>query len=207
MTEAEWLAETDDPYRMLNYLGRRVSSRKARLLACACFRRRKPKLRKWEQQTVEVAERYADGQASPEEMQQAQDDSVGKSGVVWVTMDMDMDYCTAVEAARCAGEWRDEPGQCSLVRDLFGNPFRPLPPKKGKRQWNDKLAVWLNWNDGTVVKLAQALYDDRAFDRLPILADALEDAGCTHAEVLAHCRGAGPHARGCWVVDLLLGRE
>jgi hypothetical protein len=56
---------------------------------------------------------------------------------------------------------------------------------------------WLSWNDGTVVKMAQAIYDDRAFDRLPILADALEDAGCSDADILAHCRSEGPHVRGC----------
>jgi hypothetical protein len=59
----------------------------------------------------------------------------------------------------------------------------------------------------SVISLAKAAYTDRAFDRLPILADALEEAGCTDAEVLAHCRGEGPHVRGCWVVDLILGKE
>jgi hypothetical protein len=83
-----------------------------------------------------------------------------------------------------------------FLRDIFGNPFRP---------------VWvhpdsLTWNDGTVPKLAQTIYDDRRFDLLPILADALEEAGCDHADVLAHCRGSGSHVRGCWVVDLLLGK-
>jgi len=57
---------------------------------------------------------------------------------------------------------------------------------------------------GTVIKLAQAIYDDRAFDRLPILADALEEAGCTNIDILEHCRVPGPHVCGCWVVDLLL---
>jgi hypothetical protein len=65
----------------------------------------------------------------------------------------------------------------------------------------------LTWNDGIVIKLAQAIYEERAFDRLPILADALEEAGCSDTEILAHCRGPGPHVRGCWVVDLLLGKE
>jgi hypothetical protein len=55
--------------------------------------------------------------------------------------------------------------------------------------------------------LAQAIYEDRAFDRLPVLADALEDAGCTNSDLLGHLRGPGPHARGCWVLDLLLGKE
>jgi hypothetical protein len=62
------------------------------------------------------------------------------------------------------------------------------------------------WRTATVVQLAQGIYDDRAFDRLPILADALQDAGCDHADVLNHCRDTGPHARGCWVVDLILGK-
>jgi hypothetical protein len=65
----------------------------------------------------------------------------------------------------------------------------------------------LVWNDGTVVKLAQGIYDDRAFDRLPVLADALEEAGCDNAEILSHLRGSGPHVRGCWAVDLLTGRS
>jgi hypothetical protein len=85
--------------------------------------------------------------------------------------------------------------QCGFARDIF-NPFRPVTIDP----------TWLAWNDGTVVKLAQAIYDERAFDRLPILADALEEAGCDPAELLAHLRGPGPHVRGCWAVDFLLGR-
>jgi hypothetical protein len=64
-----------------------------------------------------------------------------------------------------------------------------------------------SWLTSTIVFLAQAIYDDRAFDRLPILADALEDAGCTNADILEHCRQPGEHGRGCWVVNLLTGRE
>jgi len=66
---------------------------------------------------------------------------------------------------------------------------------------------WLTWNDGIVLKLAQAIYGDRAFDRMPVLADALEEAGCDNADILAHCRERGDHVRGCWVVDLLLGKS
>jgi hypothetical protein len=68
-------------------------------------------------------------------------------------------------------------------------------------------SAWLLWNAATVWKIAQAIYDDRAFDCLPILADALEEAGCDNADILDHCRGPGPHVRGCWVVDMLLGKE
>jgi hypothetical protein len=84
-----------------------------------------------------------------------------------------------------------------LVDCLFGNPFRPITIDP----------AWVAWHDGTVRKLAQAIYDERRFDDLPILADALEEAGCDNADILAHCRQPGEHVRGCWVVDLLLGKE
>jgi hypothetical protein len=95
-------------------------------------------------------------------------------------------------------QWQDSNLQVALLHDIFGNPFRPTPPLP---------AVVLARNDGTVPKLAQAIYEDRAFNRLPILADALEEAGCNNADILAHCRGPGPHVRGCWLVDLILGKE
>lgn len=64
-----------------------------------------------------------------------------------------------------------------------------------------------SWRTTTVTALAQGIHTDRAFDRMPVLGDALEDAGCSDAEVLAHCRGGAAHHRGCWVVDLVLGKE
>jgi hypothetical protein len=87
--------------------------------------------------------------------------------------------------------------QADLLRDLFGNPFRRPRLKRH----------WLKWDGGTVVQVSRAVYDERAFDRLPILADALEEAGCADADILNHCRRPGEHVRGCWVVDLLLGKE
>jgi hypothetical protein len=86
--------------------------------------------------------------------------------------------------------------QAKLLRDIFGPlPFRSIAVDP----------AWRVWNDGTVVRIARASYDEQAFDRLPILADALEEAGCDDADILAHCRQHGPHIRGCWVVDLILG--
>jgi hypothetical protein len=84
--------------------------------------------------------------------------------------------------------------QAVLLRDVVGNPFLPVVLV------SDLLMPH-------VVVLSQAIYDDCAFDRLPILADALEEAGCTDAVILGHLRGPGPHVRGCWVLDLLLGKE
>src|SRR5262249_53337128 len=84
--------------------------------------------------------------------------------------------------------------QCLLFRDIFGNPFRPIAPNP-------------YWRTATAVALAEGIYADRAFDRLPILADALEDAGCDSAPPLAHLRGDGPHVRSCWALDLVLGKD
>jgi hypothetical protein len=66
--------------------------------------------------------------------------------------------------------------------------------------------AWLRWQDGAAVHIVKAIYDERRFQDLPILADALEEAGCTDPEILGHCRGTGPHVRGCWVVDAILGK-
>jgi hypothetical protein len=85
--------------------------------------------------------------------------------------------------------------QSRLLRDVC-NPFRRT----------DADPKWLRWNNGALPKMARAVYDGRRFADLPVLADALEDAGCTDAAVLGHCRGGGEHVRGCWVIDLLLGK-
>jgi hypothetical protein len=84
--------------------------------------------------------------------------------------------------------------RANLLRELFGNPFQEVAVAP----------TWLTWNDRTVPRLAQAIYEERRFGDLPILADALEEAGCDHADVLAHCRQPGVHVPGCWVVDRLL---
>jgi hypothetical protein len=95
--------------------------------------------------------------------------------------------------------------QASLLRDLFGNPFRPPPSIDPS---------WLAWSGGTILRLAQAAYEGRALPsgelevgRLAVLADAMEDAGCTDPDLLSHLRGPGPHVRGCFVVDALLGKS
>jgi len=83
--------------------------------------------------------------------------------------------------------------QTELLRCVYGNPFRPI-------------ALECAWLTSTVLSLAQQIYDSRDFSPMPILADALQDAGCENDEVLNHCRGEGVHVRGCWVLDRLLGK-
>jgi hypothetical protein len=102
----------------------------------------------------------------------------------------------ADQAAFDAGRTCERRAQADLLRDIY-RPFRAAAVD----------ADWLTWGSGTVAKLAAAIYDERAFDRLPVLADALEEAGCADAELLAHLRGPGPHVRGCWAVDALLGKR
>ncbi len=83
--------------------------------------------------------------------------------------------------------------QLKLFHEIIPNPFRPISLDPA-------------WLTSDVLALARGIYDERAFDRMPILADALQDAGCDNDNVLSHCRGDSPHARGCWVVDLVLGK-
>jgi hypothetical protein len=87
--------------------------------------------------------------------------------------------------------------QADLLRDITGNPHHP----------ETLVAHWLYWHDGTVRKIAQTIYEERRLGDLPILADALEEAGCENARILAHCRESGTHVRGCWVIDLLLRKD
>lgn len=84
--------------------------------------------------------------------------------------------------------------QANLLRDIFGNPFRPI-------------AFNPAWRTATVKQLAEAIYEEKAVDRMPILGDALEEAGCSNADILNHCRQPGEHVKGCWVVDLILAKS
>jgi len=94
--------------------------------------------------------------------------------------------------------WEIDPAErdphSTLIRDVFGTPSCPV-------------TLDPSWLAPAVVSLAQTVYDARSFDRMPELADALEAAGCTNNDILDHCRGPGPHVRGCWVLDLILGKK
>ena len=231
MTEAEWLA-CDDPEPMLEELRGRASDRKLRLFAVACCRRIWRLIPRRYLTSVEVAERFADGQATLRDLEQVlkgewptHDGTPGFQVEAAAGYSADQDAFTAADQASGWAAWAAEgqPGseawlpvwqemnrtenqlrrdeqmteQVPLLRDILGPlPFRPVTIDP----------AWLRWNYGTVPAVARRIYDERAFHDLPILADALEDAGCTDPDILAHCRTDGPHVRGCWVVDLLLGK-
>jgi hypothetical protein len=234
MNEAGWLA-CENPGPMLVWLGRAASARKLRLFACACCRRVGHLLNdRGAHAALATAERFADGLVGDGERSAARRAAQQASQTRAVTnqpptfprwerrVASAIYYATAADAwegaykaRQLAAEalfWRaggfDTPdwqavepaerrAQTELLRDLFGPlPFRAVAIDP----------AWLAWGGGTVVKLAAAAYDERAFDRLPILADALEEAGCADEAVLAHLRGPGPHVRGCWALDLLLGK-
>jgi hypothetical protein len=224
MTEEEWM-DCTDPGEMFRVLVGKASDRKMRLFACACCRRVWNLLDEGSRKAVEVAERFADGQASDQELAEARKLYGGPFTLTGFEV-IDLPDVTsentfgAASGAMARAEMlllsvgragthagltpedfmrrdAEKAAQCDLLNDIFGNPFRPTPIDR----------AWLAWNGGAVRRRAQAIYDDRAFDRLPLLADALQDAGCTDEGILGHCRGPGPHVRGCWVVDLLLGRQ
>lgn len=109
------------------------------------------------------------------------------------------DPCATAAASGANGDWTaayraEHAVHVVLAHDIFGNPFRPV-------------SFLPEWRTSTVVSLAKSLYESRDFGPMPLLADAIQDAGCEHADILDHCRGAGPHVRGCWVVDLVLGKS
>jgi hypothetical protein len=227
MTEDEWL-KSNDPVLMLNSLGvdedwvrrgwlRRkfrtppaISKRKLFLFVSgivaafeACEDRADQRSR-WQRLTAAL-EMRADGQA------RASNVELARSAVEWEkdnpswgerligASEWDFGppslHCPFAAALSYADSCNPERGSKTL-HELIGNPFRTITVDRS----------WLTWHDATVRKLAQGIYADRDFDHLPILADALEDAGCDNADILAHCRGPGPHVRGCWVVDLILGK-
>jgi hypothetical protein len=294
MNEAEWFSGSD-PQTMMEFLRTAragggtaryrsevlLSNRKLRFFACGCCRQVWDRLTDpRSRQAVEVAERYADGEATEEEFTAAQNDvdqafrdlgnptrtwSVERKAW-WIVRSCLLGPRQAVmEATKM--ELEGSPAtQAALLRCLFGNPWRPVtvahdgwkdPKSKIIADWRleEKTVFWksdwkrlLVWNGGTVPLLARAIYAERRWEDLPILADALIEAGCPEEERCRHCeasgyhryadfadgtpnysdsapcgwcggdgrvphpllphlRGPGPHAKGCWVVDLILGKS
>jgi hypothetical protein len=109
-----------------------------------------------------------------------------------------MVYAAQAAAGAAAGAVPGEhPVQAALLRDIIGNPFRPAALD----------SAWLTWHGGLVVSMAQRMHDTRDFSDMPVLADALEEAGCQDQDILGHCRSGREHVKGCWLIDLLLGQS
>ncbi len=204
MTEDEWLA-CIDPGEMVWFLRGRVSDRKFRLFACVRARQTRHLLRDKRSKTaIEVGERLADGAISERTRAAAWNAAQevarglrrGKQRraawfAAWSVFPIADE--AALHAAWDFTDLMEFPFLCDLLRDIIGNPFRSV-------------AVARSWFTPAVAGLSETVYQERAFDHLASLADALEEAGCRDADILAHCRGPGPHIRGCWPVDLILGR-
>jgi hypothetical protein len=218
MTPEQWLA-CRDPVAMLTHrqLDREDRSRKVRLFLCGCCRLIWDTLPDDRNRlAVEVGERLADGRAGPDEVSEAYAKAilgVGSSrprSARWEAVMASTGTLTRgdrvgigyairiVEITRRASPARRRTGlaeaQCDLIRDLFGDPFRP--------EFFDPA-----WATPTAVELARDIYDGRDFARMPSLGDAIEEAGCADSRILDHCRNGVGHARGCWVVDALTGRD
>ncbi len=199
MTEAEWLT-TDEVPAMLRHVAPTASDRKNRLYLCAgCRLIARELYDPASLAAVEAGERLADGRATPGEVEAAHDAWGAALYMYDFSGDLNAGTHLAGECLQPNPLWDGTFGLIRKVRwpgrwlvdCVYGNPFRPVAP-------ND------TWLSPTAVAVAHAIYDNKTFHDLPILADALEDAGCDSPELLAHCRADTDHARGCWAVDLVL---
>jgi hypothetical protein len=229
MTEQQWL-ESGDLREMLEFLRNRASERKLRLFAVACCRHLPWSLELLQEESafvqplVKLAESFADGLLTRDEARVAQAAAQEKAKKRWDHLQCYVITAIAcledraIDAARIAADiaseiayeayvdkLRDSQAQeaCEIpmdqpaagwLRDICGNPFRSV-------------TFSLGWRTDTAVSMARQMYESQDFDGMPILADALQDAGCDNAPILEHCRGPGPHVRGCWAVDLILAKE
>jgi hypothetical protein len=238
VTEAEWLARPHDVlrrlYAMIRFLEvREGNDRRLRLFACACCRRVWDLLQVEVARTiVELSEAYADGEASDAELEAMWDhhdlrNLAGDTSPPISRRVLDAHVAAGwlaeapVHAISISQRTSGEPAsdfiaspdnafglgravphggaavaeQMQLLRDIFGNPFRPVSFSPA-------------WRTDIAVSLAQQMYETREFSAMPILADALQDAGCDNADILDHCRDVTlTHVRGCWVVDHVLGKS
>ena len=217
MTESEWFT-CADLMQMMDVVRGRASERKLRLFAVACCRRL------WQEITAEqsraavlVAEKFADGQATNQELESA----ANAACAVWDAEFQSGDDGSCKPMASMAAynvaipmEWwggapsfvapwvlaqelapdpvSETQAQCELLRDIIGNPFHLRTPQPV--------------SDQSAIDLAQDIYLHGRFDQMPFLADVLAKAGQADAAMLAHCRQPGPHVRGCLALDSLLGK-
>ncbi len=230
MNESEWI-ECVDPKPMLEFLRGKTSERKLRLFAVGCCHKYRQLLVPEACEALDVAEKVAEGRASAEERRRVREvafhvgwvsdpstvsrrgpakaavcDALARSAwdaaihASWRTSHIGtMQAYGSLETHRSfhedwsAAKKRQDAALAQSLRCVFGNPFRPV-------------AFASSCLTPTVVAMAQFIYDDRSFDQMATFADELVKSGCADPEILNHCRGPGPHVRGCWALDLVLGR-
>jgi hypothetical protein len=214
MTEDKWL-ESDDPVALLDFARRKVSPRKVRLFACACCRLVWDRLTdERSRQAVRTAERFADGEVSAKVLERHEDAAwqlVSRvmertprqyaNLVAWQSAFQitEADPTHFIRRVVRASDDRVSPAALAvLLREVCGNPFRPVRIEP----------AWLRWHQGCVENLARVIYREGRFDEVPVLGDALEEAGCSDEEILLHCQDCdgSDHVRGCWVVDAILAK-
>jgi hypothetical protein len=225
MTESDWLTSTDGAALLANlfpHTGRPPRGRKLQLYLIARCRTEWGRIPAAGRAAAEFVERYADDPRPdpatwaavahaialmhraypiPEIVARCEQDlrAVGlnvPTGPPWRgTADEWFRFNRLVFAPLCVdtGPVFEFDHPADLVRCVFGNPFRPV-------------AFDPDWRSQSAIDLARTMYESRDYGAMPVLADALEEAGCDNPDVLAHCRGDGPHARGCWVADHVLGK-
>jgi hypothetical protein len=224
MTPKKWLTPLP-PEELLEWVRSDISDRKLRLIVVAWCRRIWDQLTDTGRRAVSLAERFADGDVTSGELRHAGSESAAECNPPFLTSHIEAATGTTTPNLRDQQGWAwalhvaysgrvlamlhtprngkrrqtiaersERAHQAKIVRDVVGNPFRPVMPDS-------------RWLSETVVQFATNVYVEKAFDRLPILADALEDEGCDSLDLLHHLRGNGPHVRGCWAIDLLLGKS
>lgn len=228
MSEQEWDEETDASTK-LEFLPGEISERKLMMFAATCCKRMGSLVTDHRLLAgIECVQRLPEGNIQPSELQHIisgvweyyhsqlarQFDDPACGAVIealerdsqhwpvahhWVAAVSSHVKCAIVDPLIQRGEdesaWAEEQReQCLIVSDIFGNPFRPV-------------SLDQSWRTSTIQAIAKQMYDSHDFSPMPILADALQDSGCENEDILSHCRGDGPHVRGCWVVDLILGKE
>lgn len=225
MTEEEWFSTTD-LWEMLKYVQPHCGERKMRLLAVACCHVLDDL---FEDQLIrdalEAAELYADGHIEEsilnEWSQKATEASEGLG--LSLTAPKYMAYSlvgTTAQTGRYASDLGGVPGWVSQALACWAGHYWASPPWEEVQQQSARALrafvidvmdnpFWpavldSTWRTSDVLRLARQMYESRDFSAMPILGDALEEAGCDRADVLTHCRSAGPHIRGCWLVDLIL---
>lgn len=231
MTESEWLA-CEDPDDMLRFLDGTMSWRKKVLFCVACCRRLDEFLSDYGRQQLAVLERSANRALSSKKKSQMYNDAMASADSRSYQMGSPEGCArwlaattlyfaisancggTVYNAARAVQAAQSDPDTFDLTK-----PGPPMPGNAAElvahaqmlrcivAPFRPKRRQSLPWRSITVLSIANEIHDNHSFDHLPILADALEDAGCDDADILSHLRGGGPHTRGCWPIDRILNRS